>query len=322
MRFEQIVPVVEQSTSPLTKSADRFLEDQKTLLLSEQYFQIVSEVEANRHLCTDVMEREEGKRLVQYDKYKKSFTVAGEKSTLGEIVAARHLGIELALPAILESSGDGKRARKLFVERNLEDTLFAKLNATLGSTLAETTRREDMLKAKAYEEIAKRSGKKSEQLGVLAEQILIGVAETIAIDRPDLGITVLPANAYQDVEEKIDFIIESKQKKRGVGAEARELSDEARSVGVQFTINTSKAVHKAEQIAKAKERGVHVDDIVYVAIEKKILQEAIEKWTKANKPISGPWAYLSVEMRRATLQAVFSGVLSQEQEQSLLKALY
>lgn len=321
MNFEQIAPVVDQLASPLAESADRFLEDQKEFLSPEHFSQIVEEVDSQRQRHMEDIGHEEGKRLVQYDKYKKSLTVAGEKSTLGEVVAARHLGIELALPASLESSGDGKKVRKLVVERNLEDVLFAKLNALLGSKLAETTRREDLLKAKAYEEIAKRSGEKSEQLGVLAEQILIGVAETIAIDRPDLGITVLPANAYQDVEEKIDFIIESKQKKRGVGTEAKDLPEEAKSVGVQFTINTSKAAHKAEQIAKAKERGVHVDDIVYVAIEKKMLQEAVEKWTKAGKPISGPWAYLSEKTRRVTLQAIFGGVLSEEQERSLLKAL-
>lgn len=261
-------------------------------------------------------------RTVSYDKYKSSFKVGNEaKVSMGNIVAARHLGISLSLPKLLESSGEGKRARKLASEFMVRDTLCEELNGELARALAADTKRKDLFKSQAYEKIAERSGKDSEQLGVIAERIMMNVLEALMIDRPDLGFMVSPANAYQDVEEKIDFIIATKQKKRGVGVETEDVVSEQKHIGVQFTINTQKKEHKLDQIAKAKERGVDVDDIVYVAIDQGTLRKAIGTWEHEGKALVGPWKYLPLETRRATLKELFKGILSPEQEASLLKSL-
>ena len=132
---------------------------------------------------------------------------------------------------------------------------------------------------------------------------------------------MLKSNAYQDVQNKIDFIINTKQKRRGVGVNRDEVSFEEKSIGIQFTTNISKAEHKTDQINKAKERGVEVDDIVYVQIDNKILQEAVKKWEANNKPISGPLNFLSAEVRTSMLKNLFKGLLNEDQEKSLLKNL-
>jgi hypothetical protein len=296
-----------------------FLGEQEEIIASDTLTRIVGKIGTERVL--ENVESIEGKTAVAYDKYKKSFVVGGEKASMGQIVAARHLGIDIGLPLNEKASGDEKKLKKLLIERTTNDALYGELNRELASALAVKMLREDMFVAKAYEAIAKRSDAENTQPGIFAENIMIGVAESIAIDRPDLGITVIPANAYQDVHDKIDFIVATSTKRRGVGVDAKALPDESRSVGVQFTINTSKAAHKAEQIAKAKERGVHVDDIVYVAIESSLLRQAIKKWENAGKPISGPWAHLSSDIRAATLKGIFGGVLSDDQEKSLLKGI-
>lgn len=202
-----------------------------------------------------------------------------------------------------------------------EDALYGELGGSLARTLAEETQGRDVLKAEAYRKIAERSGREaaaSEQIGVIAEKIMVGVAESISLDRPDLGITVLPGNPYQDVQNKVDFIIASRQRRRGVGVETENLPPEERSVGVQFTVNTSKREHKQEQIAKAKARGVHLDDIVYVAIDMKLLSEAIRGWEQSGKPLAGPFAHLPAGTRTSALRALFHEVLTPEHEASLL----
>jgi hypothetical protein len=191
----------------------------------------------------------------------------------------------------------------------------------LANILAKETEMQDALKSKAYTAIYERSGNKNEQLGVIAEKIMYGVAEMIAIDRPDLGIKVTPANAYEDVENKIDFIIETTQKRRGANIEAKDLETEHKSVGIQFTINTSKQDHKLEQIEKAKERGVYVDDIVYLDIESSVLRNALNKWEQSGKKVSGPWQYLPKETQKVAIKGLFHSVLTEDQEISLVNKI-
>lgn len=210
------------------------------------------------------------------------------------------------------------KIKNLLSENKIKNILFAKLNKELAKNLSEKNKRIDLLKAEAYEKISERSGIENKQAGVMAEQMIIGVLEGLSIDRSDLGFNVLEANAYQDVNNKIDFIIETKQVKRGVGVETGDIL-KGKSIGIQFTINSSKAEHKADQINKAKSRGLEVDDIIYVQLDSSVLREAVSKWEKSGKLISGPWKFLSPEIRIATLTNLFKDILSEEQIKSLTK---
>lgn len=289
-------------------------------LMGEKISNIVSEVEKDELNIKREIENTDSKRIATYDRRAGEFAVGNEeKVSMGNIIASRHWGINVALPETLDESGIGKKLRKMALEKKIGDALCEKLNGELAEKLSEKTRREDLLKSEAYKKIAERSGKESKQLGVQAEHIITGVVEAISIDRQDLGISITPANAYQDVQNKIDFIIATKQKRRSVGVNKEDITYEEKHIGVQFTINSSKAEHKADQINKAKERGVDVDDIIYLEIEKDTLRKAIEKWDGANKPISGPWKFLSKEIREITIKKLFDGILTEEQEKSLLK---
>jgi len=261
------------------------------------------------------------KHLATYDRRKKSFEVGGENVSMGDIVSSRRMGIDIELTESAEKSGDEKKISKLIQDKKMQDLLFGKLNKELAKNLSEKTKLQDMLKAKAYEQIYERSGMESKQFGVIAEQIIIGVLEGMAIDRPDLGFSVLEANAYQDVQNKIDFIISTKQKRRGVGIDRNGITFEEKSIGIQFTTNTLKAEHKADQILKAKEKGVEVDDIIYVDLDNKILQKAVKDWENKKKPAPGPWKFLPPEIRTQVVTNLFKGILSEEQIKSLLKNL-
>jgi len=304
----------------LTQFAHSFLGEEIEIIDQENFSKIIEESEKQFELeKNNVIENSKN---INYDKYHNTFDVGKEKNvSMGSVVGARRWGIDVALNEELKQSGSGKKVCKIILENEQKSFLFKKLNKELAQNLAQKTKHQDVLKSKAYEQIAERSEIESRQFGVAAEKIIIGVLEGLAIDRSDLGFSVLEANAFQDVENKIDFILVTKKKKRGVGVNREEVIFEEKSIGIQFTTNVTKFEHKTDQINKAKERGVEVDDIVYIEIDKGVLQEAINKWKDAKKPISGPWNFLPLGIRTKVFTNLFSEILSEEQQKSLLKSL-
>jgi len=73
------------------------------------------------------------------------------------------------------------------------------------------------------------------------------------------------------------------------------------------------------QIAKAKEKGIDVDDIIYVEINPKLLNEAIRKWESGGKKITGPFDFLSNETQKQVILNLLKGIITEEQEKSLTK---
>ena len=284
-------------------------------------------------------------QTVTYDKYKKAFLMAGEKVSAGELVASRHFvgniensDIGFMLGKGSETTFEGKRLIKTYKEYAARDTLTDELNHELALALADKTVREDMFKSKAYRAIGERSGvgaknktdetngtntrenhAHNEQLGVIAEKMMQGFAEMISIDRPDLHLEIRPANAHQDVEEKIDFIISTKTRRRQVGVDAKDDIYEEHNFGIQFTVNTTKIDSKLEQIAKARERALEVDDILLVAIDSKIVTDALRAWEQNGKSIRGPWEHMSDGVKDRVLETLFQNVLKQEEIESLKK---
>jgi len=305
----------------LSKFVDNFLGDEKKHLKPETILKIIEEgIKMKMQIEEGLRISKNDKRNISYEKHKKAYWVGEEKGiSIGKIVAMRRWGINGAFSRSLEPHTKDVEAHKILSEKLIEDWFHNKLNKELALELCQRTKRENLSVSKAYNEIAERSDIKSELLGIEAEQIIIGVLEGIAIDRQYLEFEILEANAHQDVYNKIDFIIRTKQNNRGVGVNRDETPFEEKSVGIQFTINTKMAEHKANQIAKSKERGVKVDDIVYVEIDKIMLQDAITKWENKGKPIVGPWEFLPVEIRTQTLKNLFHGILDEEKERSLLK---
>lgn len=312
----EVVPTIKEKIEQFTQL---FLGEEIRLIDAETLLEITEEVEKeleleNKNSKSDI-------DLTIYNRHKKTFEIGDQNVSMGDIISSRKMGIDIQLVESVEKSGDEKKILRLIQDKKIQELLFGKLNKELAKTLSKKTKLQDMLKAKAYEEIYERSGMENKQFGIIAEQIIVGVLEGMAIDRPDLGFSVLEANAYQDVQNKIDFIISTKQKKRGVGIDRNTVSFEEKSIGIQFTTNTTKAEHKADQILKAKGKGVEVDDIIYVDLDNKILQKAVKDWEDKKKPVPGPWKFLSLEIRTQVITNLFKGILSEEQIKSLLKNL-
>jgi hypothetical protein len=297
-----------------------FLNDQSEIVPKEEINRILYFAEHEfEPLLREKVLNKKSSNTVSYDKYKKSFSVQGKSISPGEIVASRHFTNDISIPDSTQTSGAGKSVFEKYIELSTKDVVTEELNKTLAKKLAEKTRREDALKSKAYSEIEARSGVTSEQLGIKAEKLMIGVAEMISINRPDLHISVRAGNAYEDVQEKIDFIIDVRSKKRGVEIETRDELFDEKHFGIQFTINASKHDSKKDQIEKSKNRGTEMDDILLVTMEQDMLRKALNSWKEKGSPLHGPWSEFSKESQRKVITALFENILSETELASLTK---
>ncbi len=300
------------------KEINEFLGDEKSHIDEHILTQIQENAKAHEKMILTQIEQGEGERDITYNKYKKEFLIDGERATIGEIIASRHHGTSLSLP-VKGSSFEEKRLHQLYVEHHVRDILTSEANKALAEALVKENEKKDHFISRAYSKIAEGKGTESEQLGVLAEKLMIGVAETIAIDRPDLHLVIRSANAYQDVADKIDFIISTKTKKRGVGVDTKESGYDEKNFGIQFTLNTSKKEFKEDQIAKSKARGLDVDDILLVYVEQDMLAEAIKEWKEKGSSHKGPWSKLHKNTQHNTLRTLFGGILTEEEIETLIK---
>lgn len=309
----------------LKEDASLFLGDETRFVDTEIIDKVIRDVSNQEHETRQEMENTKNDTVI-YDRYHKSFSVRKDKGiSIGEIVSARRWGVNVSLPKELENFGDGKRVRKLMLEARSHDVLCSILNKELSTKLSTDTQKRDALLSRAYSKVAERSLSENifenKQTGVLAEQVIIGLLEGLSIDHPEFGFKVTETNAYQDVQNKIDFILSTKEKKRGVGVNREDSLKENKTIGIQLTTNSNSKEHKIDQINKAKERGVDVDDIVYVEIKKETLENAIKKWEELGKKISGPWSYLPEDLKTRTAKSLLDGFLTEEQERSLQKII-
>lgn len=317
--FERQINTSEQTKDQFMVSnlTNSFLGEQKDLFSNEKILEINKNSSEYREiLSASFVEKTDDKLTVEYDRRNKCFVVNNEHYTLGQIIAARRLGIDFHLPESLNESGDGKKLRKVLLEKMTTDKLYGELNKEIARMMSLITKINGIGLSNIYKEVGKRSDGNSEQFGIRAEKIVLGFLEKISIDRPDLGIEVRESNAVEDVKNKIDFLVSSKHKVKGVGVNRNDFSFEEKTIGVQFTTNLSKRDHKVEQIANSKEGGVWVDDIIYVEINPSILSAAINKWETKGKKISGPFEELPEDIKNQIIMNLLKGMLTDEQEKS------
>lgn len=299
-----------------------YVQEARAFLGTGELIDLVSQEEINaaiqecqkyeEKLRKELVDIDRKAQFLSYDERGDTFSLDGRKTTAGQVIASKNFD----MPIVFMKDDRSTQLRERYTEEVVRDQFTKKLNRELAVALAHRTEMRNVDKAKAYRAIAKREEGPSEQLGVIAENMMRGIGEMIAIDFPDLNLKVTAGNAYQDVEEKIDFILSTEKKIRGVGVE----TNEKKSFGIQFTTNTAKEDHKMEQIKKAKEHGVDVDDILYVSIEKEMLYEALKIWKK-RKTVGGPWEFLPKEIREKTITELFKGIVSEEEIETLTKSL-
>lgn len=147
----------------------------------------------------------------------------------------------------------------------------------------------------AYAAIAARYEEGAElENGVLAEKMVQSFLTKLTHDY-DMPYRIKQVTVYEDVEYKIDFIIEpiETEKQYGVGVEE---PHQRHDIAIQFTTARSQRTieHKERQIDRAKglikrDDSLQVDDLVLVTLPIEQVRETYDTWqnTKAGKRVPG-----------------------------------
>ncbi len=199
--------------------------------------------------------------------------------------------------------------RKYYLEQ-LKADLREKLDKQIITSETAFTRG-DSFKQDAYRAIEKRMEQGSEQGGVVAEKMVKNFLKKLVIET-DADFEIVDADVYQDVEQKIDFIIHRRNNEKNRGAKITE-SDTATDIGIQFTMDTKKSKYKEEQVVSAKKRkGNDIDDIVLVTLPVAQASNLYKEWSK-HQTSGGPEKSWDKQTQETIFRGVMNQVLSQQE---------
>lgn len=173
----------------------------------------------------------------------------------------------------------------------------------------------DPMKKNAYREVQKRMESGSEQQGIIAEKMVKNFLKKLSMDT-DADFEVIEADVYQDVEQKIDFIIHRKNKDKNQGAKVEEseniTSPTFEDIGIQFTINASKTEHKEKQISKSKKNLQNIDDLVLVTLPAHNASKLHDIWKK-NPKSGGPERMWDKQIQETVFRGVMAKIMTQQE---------
>ncbi|MBT3412829.1 MAG: hypothetical protein HOJ15_01890 [Candidatus Jacksonbacteria bacterium] len=254
----------------------------------------------------DKIKAPEGARRVE--KQGDEYVVDGESVSLGAIMTDGSWGIDYSFDA---GSVPKVVRKKYLVEearRRLQDLLDQQIIAD---------EMDRGYNAPTYDIIKQDKERRVEKPGLIAEKMVEIFLKKLTYDY-GVDFDVETADVYQDVEQKLDFIIRRKSRARGVEVSARE-GEEAERLGVQFTIDQTQAKRtaKLKQIDRTKNQfrrsGDHpVDDIVLVSVPLDGVKRIFDKW-KRTQASGGPDELWDIKTKERIFRGVMEGVLTVEE---------
>ncbi len=155
-----------------------------------------------------------------------------------------------------------------------------------------------------------------ERKGKIAEQVIATFFERLQYDT-NLDFTLEPADIYQDVLQKVDFIVRKRHHERGVRIEEADMPE---TTGIQFTINDTPEVlaKKQNQVDRAKahlQYDDEIQDILLVSLPSEVsfeVWEAYQEWKKAGLPVAVD-RYLSEDIKEKLFRNILQGIYSEEE---------
>lgn len=155
--------------------------------------------------------------------------------------------------------------------------------------------------------------------GVLAERILVQLVKKWIIDG-EIPFSVRPTDAFQDITQKIDFVIVRKEDQHARGVQIKKTHN-LQAKAIQFTLQTDPDAlrHKQEQIDRSKQhlrRSDKIDDLLLVTARSQPLRDAYNKWRDLGKPPGGPANVLTEDVQRYIFDKLMDGLLDQEESDS------
>ncbi len=174
----------------------------------------------------------------------------------------------------------------------------------------------DNFKKNAYEQSLKESNKEIHEMrsGILAEKLVRSFLTKIFANQKDLDIQIEEVNIYQDIENKIDFLIKTKTHKRGVGVETDEI-DEEKIRKIQFTINDS---FKSNEIKNKQLENL--SDVILVKIPELEVNQIIKTWQNKKEKHISPDRYIKNETKVEIIEKILKDFIEEEMLDKIKKS--
>lgn len=240
--------------------------------------------------------------------------------TQGEMLTDMDWGIKYNLCPPLSDP----KLKKLAIPRNIRKKYMIEqakleLQALLDLQIAKNEMNSGPLnentgKKETYKKIAE--GRDGLLPGLLAEKMVKNLIRKVAIDF-GTDFEVERADVYQDVDQKIDFIIKRTARKRGVDVEGGN-----EKIGIQFTIKTGdyKLMAKAASAYISNQDESPVDDVVLVSIPLEGVKDMYDKWNK-DKKSGGPDKLWSEDTRKMIFSEVMRGFLTPDEVSNYIEKM-
>lgn len=193
--------------------------------------------------------------------------------------------------------------------RELQDLLDLQI-----STTESTSNRLDSKMRGAYSRYRWDKLEDREGIGQIAERMVRTYLEKLTYNYPDLDFSIERADAYRDVEEKIDFLIHRKVRNRGVRVDVPKGKHDE---GIQFTVNDKPEVqeykrYQLDRVRESVKRQEHIDDIVLVTLPSHEFADAYTAWVQHKTP-GGPEQMWDGQTKERIFRGVLQGFLSPEE---------
>ncbi|CAN5115692.1 hypothetical protein BH11PAT4_BH11PAT4_7680 [soil metagenome] len=234
--------------------------------------------------------------------------VGGERVTQGEVLANLSLGKSYNLSA----PGIPRSLKKHYLVEYYKVTLREKMNQQILTDQLSSDRVDDF-KKNAYQGIADRTPEEVEQKrGLIVEAVVTNYFKRLQFDT-DLDFKFEEADAYQDVNQKIDFIIRRTNRRRGV-----DVQEGSGASGIQFTTNISPEVleKKSHQVERANARlteNDHVQDIMLVTLSPQAAHELCDAYhTFQRQDVHSIDYFLSEPTKRELFENILKGIYAEQ----------
>ncbi len=257
----------------------------------------------------------QGERLASYDNITKSFVYQDDKNeerlaSFGEMVTDidwdlyYHLDRETTPRAYL---------KKYLVEKakaGLRDLLDKQI---IVSEIGNKYVNDDIQDTYRNVSYGREIGADKRSNGFISETIVKNFLRQLTLDN-DLPFEIKQADVFQDVEQKMDFIIHKREEALGVRVEE---NDEATDVAIQFTTNTEAKAKKERQIERSEKvlRKNHeeITDIALVVFPLAMANKLKSDWERTGKIAGGPGKFLSPEVEQKLFFELLKDIFTSEQ---------
>jgi hypothetical protein len=262
----------------------------------------------------NLVELRPGSRWVVYpNKDRQLVWRSGDKETvitLGDLIADLDWQVSYSLDPETVPRDIRKQYLVATAKRRLKDLLDEQIMRQ------EIASEQDDDKWLAYKNMLQ--DKDIEKPGIVAEKMLRNFMTKLAMNY-GLDFNIVEADAFQDVEQKIDFVIEVPRHQRGVRVD--KTGGKNLAFGIQFTTDTSWEAHirKNRQLGKArtKNRQENIDDMVLVEIDLQVVvKDALDQWKKEQNP-GGPDQNLPLKIKREIFFKLLKGIYSETEIQTM-----